>query len=106
MGISCRVGWLRGAIFVRIKFDHVRSGPSLAHLVEPDVAQDRKQPTLLVAVRSKLSDAPKCTETSFLNQILSLGAVSGQHDGVAIEAVQIPIQVKCCFRLACFGPKT
>jgi len=68
--------------FLHVEFNHLRSGPP-PQLVEPDVSQDGKKPSLHIRAGAEAIDRPYGTRACFLDKILRLDTVTTENDRIA-----------------------
>ena len=86
-------------MLVRIQFDHIRGSLPLPQLVQPNITQDG-EPALDIAVRSQPLPRTERAKTRFLYQILGFSLISRKNQTVAVEAVQILLEINSRGRMA------
>src|SRR4029077_17739110 len=67
----------KGAITGRVELDSFRSDSQVASLIEPNIAQDGKQPALHIAIGPQPCHGAKCAEACFLDEILRFSVIAG-----------------------------
>jgi len=83
--------------------EQIRGCPPLPHLVQPNIAQDSKQPAFHTPQGTQSADRSKSAQARFLDQVLGLSTVTRQHHCVAVQPVQIRTEIKVRLWLAEFG---
>src|SRR5262249_19814923 len=61
---------LVNAVLFCVKFDQIRACSPLPQLVQPNIAQDSKQPALHTSLGTQAVDRSKSSQARFLNQVL------------------------------------
>jgi hypothetical protein len=62
-------------------------GVPMSQLIEPNVSQDREQPTLYITARLQSAHPLDRTNARFLYKILRFGAVMAENHGITVEPI-------------------
>src|ERR1700761_8698074 len=77
-----------GDVFVGIEIDNPVRGVLVTHLSQAKIAEDRAQPVLNITVRPQASLCLYGTNARFLNEILCLGGIVDEGNGIAMQSIK------------------